>query len=59
MNTTNVNDSDSDDEYHEIDVDETYLGNTDTVLQSCDCGVSSMTHVIASGKGKIPVFNEP
>ena len=53
-----MNDSDSDDEYHEIHFDETYLANTGTVLQSSDCGASSMTHVIAPGEGKIPVFNE-
>ena len=59
LNIQNINDIDSDEEYNEINVDETYTGNTDTILQTCETDVSSITHIIAPGEGNIPVFNKP
>ena len=59
LNIQNINDIDSDEEYNEIDVVETCTGNTDTILQTSEIDVSSITHITAPGEGNIPVFNEP
>ena len=57
LNIQNINDIDSEEEFNEIDVDETYTGNTDTILQISETDVSSITHIMAPGEGNIPVFN--
>ena len=59
LNIQNINDTDSDEEYNEIGVEETYNGNTDTILQTSETDVSSIAHIIALGEGNIPAFNEP
>ena len=50
LNIQNINGTDSGKEYKGIDVDETYTCNTDTILQTSETDVSSITHIIAPGK---------
>ena len=45
LNIQNINDIDSDEEHNEIDFDETYTGNTDTILQTSKTDVSYITHI--------------
>ena len=59
LNIQYINDIDSDEEYNEIDIDETCTGNTGTILQTSETDVSSITDIIAPGEGNIPVLNEP